>query len=129
MTTTFETSKELAKYVRIETKFIWKDGSTLIGTRNTIDIPKNSLNIKQQIPEEILSKYIVYPAPTLEELLKVSPIDIIIGSRELQNSIHYRYRDNKGTLYTNPLGFQCSKSESLVESVAKIILEYYRGKE
>ncbi len=107
---TFDTAKELNQYIRIETENYWYE----FGNGEQKIIPR--------LPEG--NNNIDYPAPTLEELLANSPIDLdIITSNDLRSIlIRYYYNNQEKDIEIN-------KFDSLVEAVAKIIIEYYKEKE
>jgi hypothetical protein len=110
-TTTFETSKTLAKYLQIE-------------TAGVIDY-----NDKYWTHEDLarynrpLHTFENYPAPTLEELLEVSPIYMEIANSVLKPIYRIYYWLEAHTRLDQVI----SKSDNLTEAVAKIIIEYYEG--
>ncbi|HBD96482.1 MAG TPA: hypothetical protein DC057_20095 [Spirochaetia bacterium] len=105
-TPTFETSKTLTKYLQIETeKVIFENEGKEI--KANIDYLKEH---HLPYPEH-------YPAPTLSELLRVSPIPVTIDV----------YNNHCGQIKTYPKGQkQFHHSDNLTEEVAKIIIEYYK---
>jgi len=69
--------------------------------------------------------YNFYPAPTLEELLKVSPMQISIDAMPSKPE----FKQNQGWYNINSndkLIYQIPKSENICDKIAELIIKYYK---
>jgi len=109
---TCKNCKELNKYLPILTEEFYRV------TKNGKNIFKAKFNQDEiMLGREV---YNFYPAPTLEELLKASPIVFhlmnFLGNKiAFDTYFHGKY-----------LVIQITKSENLCNNIAKIILKYYK---
>lgn len=108
----FETCKELAKYLPMETKNHYRisDGKMVSGLT---EYERKNLEIKDYYETHY------YPAPTLEELLVNSPITISITGNGNSYMITTWYDEKRNS----------HSGYNLTEAVAQVMLQYYRGKE